>query len=210
MMSRTRMRGFSDENGSWKMNCMRRRMARSWPLFIAAMSAPSSRMRPAVGSVRRIRHLPVVDLPQPDSPTTAQGLAARHRQRHAVHGAQHLAALQREVLLQVGHLQHGGGGRRGDGGGKGGVVQVHRGSCSIVAAGAAWRAQHQTRWRSPLATSGGVSSAQRGRAWGQRAAKAQPRDSGVTTGTMPGSSARRALWSWPSTKSGSERISASV
>ena len=69
MMSRTRMRGFIDENGSWKMNCMRRRMARSCSPFIAARSWPSSRMRPSVGSVSRIRHLPVVDLPQPDSPT---------------------------------------------------------------------------------------------------------------------------------------------
>ena len=77
-------------------------------------------------------------------------------------------------------------------------------------AGSDRRAQHQTRWRLPASMAGGASSVQRGSACGQRAAKAQPREAGVITGTMPGSSANRAVWSWPSTKSGSDRISAWV
>ena len=35
------------------------------------MSSPSKRTAPAVGSIRRSTRRPVVDLPQPDSPTSA-------------------------------------------------------------------------------------------------------------------------------------------
>src|SRR5690606_29683951 len=137
----------------------------------------------------------------------AERLAARHRQRDAVDGAQHgraVGPLDREVLFHPGDLQQGRGGVEGGG--------VHGGPHAGTAfgTGAAARAQHHARWRAPASTAGGFSAPQRGCASGQRAAKAQPRAAGVMTGTMPGSSARRAVWSWPSTKAGSERISARV
>ncbi|EDT38061.1 hypothetical protein BamMEX5DRAFT_6154 [Burkholderia ambifaria MEX-5] len=70
-------RGFSDANGSWKMNWMFRRSAcRSAP-FIALMSRPSNSIEPLCDSTRRSSERPVVDLPQPDSPTSASVSPAR-------------------------------------------------------------------------------------------------------------------------------------
>src|SRR5437773_2900379 len=69
MMLPTVIRGFSDAYGSWKIICIRRRILRicSPPSFVS--SVPSNFTSPAVGlySCRIAR--PVVDLPQPDSPT---------------------------------------------------------------------------------------------------------------------------------------------
>ena len=48
---------------------------------------PSKRTTPDVGSMRRRMARPVVVLPQPDSPTSAERLARRDVERHAVHGA---------------------------------------------------------------------------------------------------------------------------
>src|ERR1700687_406484 len=63
------MRRASEENGSWKMICICGRYGRSSLLPRCVMSRPSSRMVPAVGSIRRSTVRPTVDLPQPDSPT---------------------------------------------------------------------------------------------------------------------------------------------
>ena len=72
MMSATVMRGLSEEYGSWKMSFIFcRARVRSSPLS-EVKSSPSSVTVPSVGSVRRRTHLPVVDLPQPDSPTMAK------------------------------------------------------------------------------------------------------------------------------------------
>ena len=69
-MSPARMRGLSEENGSWKMICICWRNGRSSVLPRWVMSRPSSRTVPAVGSIRRSTARPTVVLPQPDSPTS--------------------------------------------------------------------------------------------------------------------------------------------
>ena len=48
---------------------MRLRIRRSAGFDSVAISTPSNRTAPAVGSIRRSSRRPVVDLPQPDSPT---------------------------------------------------------------------------------------------------------------------------------------------
>ena len=70
MIAPTVMRGLSEANGSWKMICM----SRQSDLQRAAIergrrSVPSNQTSPAVGSISRRMQRPVVDLPQPDSPT---------------------------------------------------------------------------------------------------------------------------------------------
>jgi hypothetical protein len=63
-------RGFSDENGSWKIICMSRRSGRSRPCRMCVMSWPSKMTDPPVGSSSRVISRPAVDLPHPDSPTS--------------------------------------------------------------------------------------------------------------------------------------------
>src|SRR5690606_4351963 len=63
------MRGLSEEYGSWKIACMRRRKASVAALSMAPRSAPSNRMAPAVGGISFRRQRATVLLPQPDSPT---------------------------------------------------------------------------------------------------------------------------------------------
>lgn len=72
MMSATVMRGLRELYGSWKMSFIFwRAHVRSSPLSLVK-SSPSRMTSPEVGSVRRKMHLPVVDFPQPDSPTMAK------------------------------------------------------------------------------------------------------------------------------------------
>ena len=67
------------------MICIARRMARSSPRVERRQVRAVERRRcPAVGSIRRSTSRPSVDLPQPDSPTSAQRLARREREAHAV------------------------------------------------------------------------------------------------------------------------------
>ena len=64
-------------------------------------------MLPAVGSISRSMVRPTVDLPQPDSPTSAERLAVRDREAHAVDrehgaaGALQQARADREMLLEI-------------------------------------------------------------------------------------------------------------
>src|SRR5436190_13014546 len=69
MMFPTVIRGFSDAYGSWKLICIRRRILRicSPPSFVS--STPSNFTSPAVGLYSWRIARPVVDFPQPDSPT---------------------------------------------------------------------------------------------------------------------------------------------
>ena len=69
-MSPARFLGLSEENGSWKMICISRRKGRMSSLPRCVTSWPSSRMVPAVGSIRRRMTRPTVVLPQPLSPTS--------------------------------------------------------------------------------------------------------------------------------------------
>ncbi len=69
MIAPTVMRGLSEANGSWKMICMSRHSARKAPRSSAVTFWPSNQISPAVGSISRKMQRPVVDLPQPDSPT---------------------------------------------------------------------------------------------------------------------------------------------
>ena len=48
-MLATLMRGFSDEYGSWKIICMRRRKERRRPPLISFSTVPSKVIRPSVG-----------------------------------------------------------------------------------------------------------------------------------------------------------------
>ena len=92
--------GFSDENGSWKMNCMFSLSWRSFFPLATVTSSPSKMIEPPVLSSRWIMVRPSVDLPQPDSPTTPERLALVDRERHVIDRVQH-APRGLEVLLQV-------------------------------------------------------------------------------------------------------------
>ncbi len=70
MICLTRLRGLSDAYGSWKIICSSRRYGRSSWRESDVMSSPPKRIVPLVGSSRRTKRRPSVDLPQPDSPTT--------------------------------------------------------------------------------------------------------------------------------------------
>ena len=78
MISMTGIRGSSDAYGSWKTICISRRSGRIWPrrqrgqvlVRVVDRAGRSAGLR--LSSAR-----PVVDLPQPDSPTSAEGLVAR-------------------------------------------------------------------------------------------------------------------------------------
>ena len=65
------MRGLNEEPASWNTSCMRWRAARNSAASISEISISSKRTVPAVGSINRVSSRPVVDLPQPLSPTRA-------------------------------------------------------------------------------------------------------------------------------------------
>src|SRR5262245_3118318 len=65
-----RIRGFSDEYGSWKTICMSRRASRMRRLENASTFSPRKRTSPDEGSMSRRMQRPVVVLPLPDSPTS--------------------------------------------------------------------------------------------------------------------------------------------
>src|SRR5437762_5947190 len=69
MMLPTVIRGFSDAYGSWKIICMRRRILRICSPPSLVSSTPSNFTSPAVGLYSWRIARPVVDFPQPDSPT---------------------------------------------------------------------------------------------------------------------------------------------
>src|SRR3712207_961665 len=69
-MKPTRLRAFSDAYGSWKIIISSRRIGRISARERCVMSRPWKTIRPSVGSRRRITQRAIVDLPQPDSPTT--------------------------------------------------------------------------------------------------------------------------------------------
>ena len=66
-----RIRGLSDEYGSWKTICMSRRAARIRALENPSTFSPRNSTSPDVGSISRSMQRPVVLLPLPDSPTSA-------------------------------------------------------------------------------------------------------------------------------------------
>ena len=71
MMSKTFLRGFRQAIGSWKIICMP--MRKRWLVSLESLpetSMPSKEILPAVGSYRRITLRPMVDFPEPDSPTS--------------------------------------------------------------------------------------------------------------------------------------------
>ena len=69
-MKPTRLRGFSDAYGSWKIIIISRRNGRISARESREMSWPRNRIEPLVGSSSFITQRAIVDLPQPDSPTT--------------------------------------------------------------------------------------------------------------------------------------------
>ncbi len=77
------------------------------------MSRPSILMLPSVGSISRRTVRPTVDLPQPDSPTRPSVSPRRIEKLtpstaiHGAAGALQQAVADREMLLEVAHLEHG-------------------------------------------------------------------------------------------------------
>ena len=69
-MSVIRRRGFSDEIGSWKIIWTCVRSVRRSPRFSAEISVSLKMIRPDVTRSTCTTALPVVVLPQPDSPTS--------------------------------------------------------------------------------------------------------------------------------------------
>ena len=70
MMSSTFLRGFREAMGSWKIICIWVRRVLFWLWFsLPLISCPSKVILPAVGSYSRMMLRPMVDLPEPDSPT---------------------------------------------------------------------------------------------------------------------------------------------
>ena len=67
---RARMRGLSDEYGSWKTICMSRRASRIRRREKPSTSSPRNLTLPDVGSTSRRTQRPVVVFPLPDSPTS--------------------------------------------------------------------------------------------------------------------------------------------
>ena len=70
LLSLTVILGFNDANGSWNIICIS-----SLSFFISALEYsliffPSNKISPSVASKSLKIVLPVVDFPQPDSPTT--------------------------------------------------------------------------------------------------------------------------------------------
>ena len=99
-IARAVMRGSSDEYGSWNTICTRRRIARSARRDRWAMSSPSTRITPAVGSSSRSTRRATVDLPLPDSPTMPERLARAHRERSRRRPRARRRRARREVLHQ--------------------------------------------------------------------------------------------------------------
>src|SRR5438045_555508 len=69
MIEPTVIRGFREAYGSWKMICISFRSPRNERLSRVVTFLPWNQTSPDVGSMRRRIVRPVVDLPQPDSPT---------------------------------------------------------------------------------------------------------------------------------------------
>ena len=70
-MKPTRLRGFSDAYGSWKIIIISRRIGRisARESFVMSLTAEDV-ILPPVGSSSLMMQRAIVDLPQPDSPTT--------------------------------------------------------------------------------------------------------------------------------------------
>ena len=150
------------------------------------MSSPSSRIVPAVGSIRRSTSLPTVDLPQPDSPTrhsVSPGLDREARRRRPPSPARRAPRAGRaaagKCFLRLSTS-------RTTADGHAGHRCAGRSRRSASSAGDA-------RGRSPMPFAqrrrlarGSARSRRR-----QRGAKAQPAIGSRSEGTMPGISARR-------------------
>ena len=70
MIDCTVMRGLSEAYGSWNTICICWRKARMARLDRFSTSSPRNFTEPDVAGISRRIRRPVVDLPQPDSPTT--------------------------------------------------------------------------------------------------------------------------------------------
>ena len=72
-ISSTFLLGFKLDMGSWKIICILPVKKRFFSFVMGpAISVPSRRMLPSVGSYRRISDFPMVDFPLPLSPTSAK------------------------------------------------------------------------------------------------------------------------------------------
>ena len=100
-MSRTRRRGLSDEIGSWKIIWSRRARLRSSARRQLGELGPSNRTEPTVGGGSWMMARPVVDLPQPDSPTRPSVSPRPTSKRHAGHGVDLAGRAGRELDDQV-------------------------------------------------------------------------------------------------------------
>ena len=112
MIEPTVMRGSSDAYGSWKTICIFARSAASRRAFCSNSSSPRSFTEPEVGSISCSISRPVVRLPAARLPDQPERLALRPRSDagdgldRSRRRAEQPAA-DRELLHQVGHLEHG-------------------------------------------------------------------------------------------------------
>ena len=166
----TVMRGLSEANGSWKMICMLRRMARRLLLSRPSTSWPSKLISPSLGSIRRSTQRPVVDLPQPDSPTSPSVSPGCDVERNAVdrvHApdlARQKPAVNRKLLLETSDAQQ---------------RLAHD---AAPRAAPRWQAM---RCPGAISRSSGSCSRQMLMAWLQRGAKRQPGAGLIRIGTEP-------------------------
>ena len=108
----TRLRGFSEANGSWKTIWICRRIGRRCPRERPTSSCPANRTDPDVGVVSCRIARQRVDFPQPDSPTRpsvspscSARLTPSTARTRATSRSTGCSRLDREVLDKVGHLE---------------------------------------------------------------------------------------------------------
>ena len=140
------------------------------------ISTPSNSMRPRDGAYRPTISRATVDLPQPDSPTSASVSPLPDLERHAVHRAQQLARLALDDAVQP---------RPRD------VEVPARRRCKLAAVPLlSHRASRRRGWRRPRSSSG-RSTRQRSKRFGQRGLKAQPGGMAFRRGIAPSICTRR-------------------
>ena len=175
--SRTRMRGSSEASGSWNTICIARRYGCSARASSRSRSTPSNHSFPACGSTRRSSERPIVDLPQPDSPTSASVRpAGTSRSTPSTARTQPTARWNRP--LRIGNQTRSPSARSS-------------GDASLTVAAPAPPRGSARRAPAPTTLSPGASEAQRGSTLGQRVEKRQPAGRSCGVGTTPAISARR-------------------
>ena len=204
MMSPTRQRGLRLAKGSWKIIWMRRRSLRR--CGGVARWRPSTRRRCAPprrsGGSRPTTMRATVDLPEPDSPTSAKvsplamvketpstARSSCRPSRASVRSSQGRETSKSRRRPSTSTSGVSARGRSRTASGSAALMRTPparrpRRRAKVSRSGSSARKQ-ATAW-SPLGSSGGRSTTQRAKAWGQRGWKAQPGGMAVSRGMEPG------------------------